>query len=133
LGKRDRIRVYGQDYPTPDGTCIRDYIHVCDLCDVHLLAAGAIEPGEFKAYNLGSGEGFSVKEVIDACREVTGRPIVAEPSPRRPGDPPRLVASSRKAETELTWQRKHSDLKTIVAHAWKWHQAHPDGYGDCGL
>jgi UDP-glucose 4-epimerase len=130
LGKRDRVRVYGQDYPTPDGTCIRDYIHVCDLCEAHRLAAAAIEPGACKAYNLGSGEGFSVKEVIDACRDVTGRPIVAEPAPRRPGDPPRLVASSRKAETELGWHRRYSDLKTIVAHAWKWHLNRPEGYGD---
>jgi UDP-glucose 4-epimerase len=128
MGRRERVSVYGQDYPTPDGTCIRDYIHVCDLCDAHRLAIGAIEPGVFKAYNLGSGEGFSVKEVIDACRRVTGRPIAAEAAPRRPGDPPRLVASSRKAERELSWRRRYADLATIIEHAWKWRKSHPDGY-----
>jgi UDP-glucose 4-epimerase len=128
-GKRDCIRVYGEDYDTPDGTCIRDYIHVSDLCGAHLLAAGAIELGQFKAYNLGSGEGFSVHEVIEACRQVTGQKICAKTAPRRAGDPPKLIASSRKAERELGWSRKYADLKTIVAHAWNWHKSHPDGYG----
>ena len=130
LGKRESIRIFGDDYPTPDGTCIRDYIHVRDLCDAHLLAAGAIEIGRCKAYNLGSGEGFSVKEVIEACRRVTGHPIPAVLTPRRPGDPPKLIASSEKAMRELGWKRRHSDLATIVMHAWNWHRSHPNGYGD---
>jgi UDP-glucose 4-epimerase len=130
MGKRDCIRVYGEDYPTTDGTCIRDYIHVRDLCDAHLLAAGAIEPGKCKAYNLGSGEGFSVREVIEACRQVTGHKIPAKVAPRRPGDPPKLIASSKKAERELGWMRKYTDLKAIVASAWNWHRTHPNGYGD---
>jgi UDP-glucose 4-epimerase len=130
LGKRPSIKVFGQDYDTPDGTCIRDYIHVCDLADAHVLALGAIEPGQVKAYNLGNGEGFSVKEVIDACRTVTGATIPAEQAERRPGDPPRLVASSAKAIDELLWRPKYPDMATIVSHAWKWHKANPDGYGD---
>jgi UDP-glucose-4-epimerase GalE len=130
LGKRPSIKVFGQDYDTPDGTCIRDYIHVCDLADAHVLALGAIEPGQVKAYNLGNGEGFSVKEVIDACRTVTGTPIPAEPAERRPGDPPRLVASSAKAIAELGWRPKYPKLPTIISHAWAWHKANPGGYGN---
>lgn len=129
LGKRPSIKIFGQDYDTPDGTCIRDYIHVCDLADAHVLALGAIEPGQAKAYNLGNGEGFSVKEVIDACRAVTGAPIPAEQAERRPGDPPRLVASSAKAMAELGWRPKYPELPTIVSHAWAWHKANPSGYG----
>lgn len=129
LGKRPSIKIFGQDYDTPDGTCIRDYIHVCDLADAHVLALGAIEPGQAKAYNLGNGAGFSVKEVIDACRAVTGTPIPAEQAERRPGDPPRLVASSAKAFAELLWRPKYPELPTIVSHAWAWHKAHPNGYG----
>ena len=129
LGKRASIKVFGQDYDTPDGTCIRDYIHVCDLADAHLLALGAVECGLVKAYNLGNGEGFSVTEVIDACRAVTGAPIPAEQAGRRPGDPPRLVASSAKAIAELLWRPEYPDLPTIVSHAWKWHKASPNGYG----
>jgi len=120
-GMREKIYIYGDDYDTPDGTCIRDYIHVCDLVDAHLLAAEALEPGKVKVYNLGSGEGFSVKEVIETCREVTGKDIPAELAPRRPGDPDRLIASSNKAMSELGWQRKRGDLKTIIADAWRWH------------
>jgi UDP-glucose 4-epimerase len=130
LGKRPSIKVFGQDYDTPDGTCIRDYIHVCDLADAHVLALGAIEPGQVKAYNLGNGEGFSVKEVIDACRTVTGTPIPAEQAERRPGDPPRLVASSAKAIAELGWRPKYPKLPTIISHAWAWHKANPGGYGN---
>ena len=130
MGKRDSIRIYGDDYPTPDGTCIRDYIHVADLCQAHVLAAAVIEPGRCKAFNLGSGEGYSVKDVIETCRHVTGHAIPAVVAPRRPGDPPRLVASSEKAMRELGWRRKYSDLKTLVAHAWNWHRTHPKGYGD---
>jgi UDP-glucose 4-epimerase len=130
LGKRPSVKIFGQDYDTPDGTCIRDYIHVCDLADAHLLALGAVEPGQAKAYNLGNGKGFSVKEVVDACRTVTGSPIPAEPAERRIGDPPRLVASSRKAIAELGWRPEYPDLPTIVSHAWAWHKANPDGYGE---
>ena len=121
-GLRDELKVFGDDYDTPDGTCIRDYIHVCDLADAHVLAAGAIEPGRVKVYNLGNGEGFSVKEVIETCREVTGHEIPAEITPRRPGDPPRLIASSQKAIAELGWQPQFPDLKTIVSDAWRWHK-----------
>ncbi|MFB3890581.1 MAG: UDP-glucose 4-epimerase GalE [Phycisphaerae bacterium] len=129
LGRRRCVQVFGDDYETPDGTCIRDYIHVCDLADAHLLAAGAIEPGQVKAYNLGNGEGFSVQEVIKTCRQVTGHKIPAEIAPRRPGDPPRLVASSAKAMAELKWQPRFPYLKEIVGHAWQWHKSHPTGYG----
>jgi len=128
-GKRDGIQIYGDDYDTPDGTCVRDYIHVCDLADAHVLALDAVEAGKTKVYNLGNGEGFSVREVIDACRKVTRCDIPAEVAPRRPGDPPRLVASAEKAGRELGWQPKYPKLETIVAHAWAWHENHPDGYG----
>ena len=119
LGKRKDIKIFGDDYDTPDGTCIRDYIHVCDLADAHAQAVNAIEPGKAKVYNLGNGEGFSVKQVIDTSREVTAAAIDAEAAPRRPGDPPRLVASSKRAIAELAWKRRYPDLKTIVQHAWK--------------
>ncbi len=128
MGKRPGIKIYGDDYDTPDGTCIRDYIHVCDLADAHVLAAGAIEPGKVKAYNLGNGEGFSVKEVITTCRSVAGHKIPSELSPRRPGDPARLIAASAKATAELGWQPKYPYLKEIIGHAWQWHKNHPSGY-----
>ena len=128
-GVRPMIQIFGDDYDTPDGTCIRDYIHVCDLADAHLLAAAAIEAGKVKAYNLGNGEGFSVREVIDTCRQVTGSKIPWELSPRRQGDPARLIASSQKAMTELNWQPKYPYLKEIIGHAWQWHKTHPHGYG----
>jgi len=128
LGKRPKIFIFGDDYDTPDGTCIRDYIHVCDLADAHLLAMDAVEAGRVKVFNLGNGEGFSVREVIETCREVTGHDIPAEIAPRRPGDPPRLVASSEKAKVELKWRPRYPDLRQIVAHAWAWHQGHPNGY-----
>lgn len=128
LAQRESISVFGEDYDTPDGTCIRDYIHVMDLASAHVLALGAAEPGAVKVFNLGNGEGFSVREVLDTCREVTGHPLPARSAPRRPGDPPRLVASCEKAQAELGWKREFPDLKTIVAHAWKWHQSHPEGY-----
>jgi UDP-glucose-4-epimerase GalE len=128
--RRENIKIFGDDYDTPDGTCIRDYIHVCDLADAHVLALDAIEPGSVKAFNLGNGEGFSVKQVIDTCREVTGHAIPAELAPRRPGDPSRLVASSAKAAAELGWTPRYPKLSTIVSHAWQWHSSHPDGYGD---
>ncbi len=130
LGRREDIKIFGDDYETPDGTCVRDYIHVCDLSDAHVLALGAAEAGKVKAYNLGNGEGFSVKQVIDACREVTGHAIPARRAPRRPGDPARLIASSARAQEEMGWRPRFPKLTTIVEHAWKWHREHPDGYGE---
>jgi UDP-glucose 4-epimerase len=130
LGRRAHVRIFGADYDTPDGTCIRDFVHVCDLCEAHVLSLAAVEAGAVKVYNLGNGQGFSVRRVIEACREVTGHEIPAEPAARRPGDPARLVASSRRAREDLGWQPARPDLETIVADAWKWHRAHPDGYGD---
>ncbi len=130
LGQREQIKIFGHDYDTPDGTCVRDYIHVCDLADAHVLALSAAEAGQVKAYNLGNGAGFSVREVIESCRTVTGHAIPAENAPRRPGDPARLVASADKAREELNWLPKFPDLETIVAHAWAWHQSHPNGYDD---
>jgi UDP-glucose 4-epimerase len=130
LGRRDKAHVFGEDYDTPDGTCIRDYIHVCDLADAHVLAVDAIRPGETKVYNLGNGEGFSVRQVIDACRAVTGHPVPADVAPRRPGDAPRLVASSAKAAAELGWRPRLAGLERMVGDAWRWHEAHPEGYGD---
>jgi UDP-glucose 4-epimerase len=122
LGRRQSIRVYGEDYPTPDGTCIRDYIHVSDLADAHLLALGALEPHDRVIYNLGNGKGFSVREVIDSARRVTGHPIPAEVHPRRPGDPAVLVASSERAIRELGWNPRYTQLDDILRTAWEWHQ-----------
>jgi UDP-glucose 4-epimerase len=129
LEKRESIGIFGDDYPTPDGTAIRDYIHVVDLADAHILALEAMREGEEHAYNLGNGQGFSVKEVIDVCRQVTGHPIPSKVLPRRAGDPPALVADSTRIKRELGWQPQYPDLEKIVASAWKWHRAHPDGYG----
>lgn len=128
LGQRENIKIYGTDYPTPDGTCIRDYIHIEDLVSAHLLALDALEKEEKLVYNLGNGKGYSVREVIETAREVTGHPIPAEETARRPGDSPRLVASSEKIIKELGWQPKTPDLKEIIASAWEWHQGHPKGY-----
>ena len=129
LGQRDKITIFGDDYPTRDGTCVRDYIHVVDLAQAHILALEALDEGS-RTYNLGNGRGFTVKEVIETCREVTGHPIPALPGDRRPGDPPVLIASSDKIRQELGWEPRYPDLKTIVAHAWAWHKTHPHGYGD---
>ncbi len=118
LGHRDKIFMFGDDWPTPDGTPIRDYIHILDLAYAHMLALESNTPGEHRIFNLGSGEGYSVKEVIEMCREVTGHPIPAEVAPRRAGDPAVLVASSEKAKAELGWDPKHTDLRTIVRDAW---------------
>jgi len=126
-GRRSHISVYGTDYDTRDGTAVRDYIHVEDLGDAHLLALDAVRPGEHRVYNLGSGTGYTVREVIEAARRVTGREIVAVEEPRRPGDPPRLVASNARARAELGWAPERS-LDDMVRDAWAWHQAHPDGY-----
>lgn len=128
LGQRPYIEMFGEDYPTPDGTCIRDYVHVNDLADAHLLALEKIQPGQGAAYNLGTGRGYSVKELIDACREVTGRPIEVRVGPRREGDPPELVASPAKAMRELGWQPRFTELREIIESAWRWHRSHPRGY-----
>lgn len=129
LRKREEIHIFGDDYDTPDGTCIRDYIHVLDLVDAHLLAVEKLRNGgESNIYNLGNGNGFSVKEVIEAARRVTGHPIPEKVVPRRPGDPARLVASSEKAKRELGWKPIHTSIDEIVASAWEWHQANPNGY-----
>ncbi len=122
LGRRASIRIYGDDYPTPDGTCIRDYIHVSDLADAHLLALDALESQDRIILNLGNGKGFSVREVIESARRVTGHPIPAEIHPRRPGDPAVLVASSDKAIRELGWQPRYTQLDDILRTAWTWHQ-----------
>ncbi len=118
LGERESVSVFGTDYPTPDGTCVRDYVHVADLARAHLLALDACTPGEHQIYNLGSGTGFSVKEVVDVCREVTGHPIPTTVAPRRPGDPAVLVASSEKIRRELGWKPAHATLRDMVADAW---------------
>ena len=122
LGRRSNIKIFGTDYPTPDGTCIRDYIHVKDLTDAHLLALNALEKNGRLIYNIGNGQGFTVREVIDSVRRVTGRPIPVEEQPRRPGDPAVLVASSDKIKRELGWTPNFADLDSIVASAWEWHQ-----------
>ena len=128
-GQREKLTIYGEDYPTPDGTCIRDYIHVTDLAQAHILALDYLMAGgENNVFNLGNGVGFSNKEVVDVARAVTGHPIPAEIGPRRPGDPARLVASSEKAKTVLGWDPKYADLNTIISTAWQWHKNHPNGY-----
>lgn len=128
-GARPHVEVFGSDYPTPDGTAVRDYVHVLDLAAAHVLAIEAIEPGMERAYNLGSGAGYSVRQVIDTCRTVTGHDIPEVASSRRPGDPPILVADSAKAHDELGWRPQHQSLAAIVESAWRWRRAHPDGYG----
>ena len=129
LGKREAISVFGDDYPTKDGTCIRDYIHVCDLSDAHILALDYLmKGGESDVFNLGNGEGFTVKEVIETARRVTGHPIPAKICPRRAGDPAQLVASSEKARSILGWKPRYNDLETIIQTAWDWHRNHPNGY-----
>jgi UDP-glucose 4-epimerase len=121
-GRREKFQLFGDDYPTPDGTCVRDYIHVSDLAEAHLLALDACVPGEHKIYNLGSGTGFSNKQVVDAIRLVTGHPLPVETSPRRPGDPAALYASSQRARDELDWEPTRESLERIVADAWAFHQ-----------
>jgi UDP-glucose 4-epimerase len=123
LGKRESVSIFGTDYPTRDGTCIRDYIHVCDLADAHVLGLEyLLKDGESNIFNLGNGSGFSVKEAIDAAREITGKEIKAVECDRRPGDPPMLVGSSEKARKILGWQPQYADIKVILTHAWNWHQ-----------
>jgi UDP-glucose 4-epimerase len=130
LGKRPKISLFGDDYPTPDGTCIRDYVHVDDLGAAHVTAIEQLQPGDGLQINLGTGRGTSVREVIDACRQVTGHPIPAEVGPRRPGDPPELVADSRRAAKKLNWQPRYASISEIIATAWQWHRQHPHGYDD---
>jgi UDP-glucose 4-epimerase len=127
LGRKPHCEVYGTDYPTPDGTCIRDYIHILDLAQAHLLG---LAPSRKGFYNLGNGDGYSVREVIRMCEKVTGKAISTVEKPRRPGDPPRLVAAAARAINELGWKPKYPKLEDIVATAWSWHQRHPDGYPD---
>jgi UDP-glucose 4-epimerase len=126
-GKRDDVVIFGNDYPTPDGTCVRDYIHVEDLADAHILALRALDAGS-RRYNLGSGKGYSVQEVVDVAEAVTGREIVAKIGPRRPGDPAVLVAGSEKIRQELNWRPRYTKLEEIIASAWQWRLAHPNGY-----
>ena len=131
-GEATHVQIHGQDYPTPDGTCIRDFLHVRDIAVAHQLALEATGEGDasLEVYNLGSAAGFSVREVVEAARRVTGRAIPARPVKRRIGDPPVLVASSRRARRELGWQPKHSTLEQMLADAWAWREAHPIGYAD---
>lgn len=130
LGQRPRISIFGDDYPTPDGTCIRDYVHVDDLATAHLAALERLRAGETIQLNLGTGHGHSVREVIEACRRVTGHEIPADVADRRPGDPPKLVADSTRARQQLDWQPRYMELTPIVETAWRWHSSHPAGYGD---
>jgi UDP-glucose-4-epimerase GalE len=130
LGQRPAIEIFGTDYPTPDGTCIRDYIHIDDLAEAHLLALERLEPGKGSWYNLGIGRGYSVREVIRTVEEVTGKKVPIKEGPRREGDPPELVAASAKAQRELSWKPRYTELRPIIETAWNWHRKHPKGYGD---
>jgi UDP-glucose 4-epimerase len=129
LGKREKVTIFGEDYPTRDGTCVRDYIHVIDLAQAHILALRALDRGS-SFYNLGNGEGFTVKEVIDTAREITGRAIRADIGPRRAGDPAVLVAASDKIRKELGWVSQFPRVHEIIESAWRWHKANPNGYTD---
>jgi len=128
LGQREHITIFGEDYPTPDGTCIRDYVHVNDLIDAHVAVMDTLQPGDELAFNIGIGRGYSVHEVIQACKRVTGVDFTCVPGPRREGDPPVLFAESSKIHRELNWQAQHTDFDTIVESAWGWHRDHPHGY-----
>ncbi len=128
LGQRESVSIFGSDYPTPDGTCIRDYIHIADLVSAHQLALAALEKSDQLIYNIGSGNGFSVREVIETARKVTGHAIPVVESPRRPGDSARLVASSNKIRHELGWKPEHDNMRDILSSAWEWHKSHPKGY-----
>ncbi|MSP12766.1 MAG: UDP-glucose 4-epimerase GalE [Chloroflexi bacterium] len=130
LGRRPSVNIYGTDYPTPDGTAVRDYIHVVDLAQAHLLALAALDQGRSQIYNIGNGLGFSVHQVIEVARRVTGHPIPAQETPRRAGDPPQLVASSARIRQELGWQPRYPGLESIIASAWEWRRRHPYGYED---
>lgn len=129
LGKREFINIFGDDYPTPDGTCIRDYVHVMDLVDAHILGLEKLrQTGQSEIYNLGNGNGFSVKEVIEAVRKVTAQPIPSKITKRREGDPAQLIASSQKAIDKLRWRPKYSSLESMIESAWEWYKKHPEGY-----
>jgi UDP-glucose-4-epimerase GalE len=129
LGQRDALTIFGTDYPTPDGTCIRDYVHVEDLVDAHVTVMNALKPGDVRAYNLGIGKGYSNRQIVDAVKRVTGRNFTVKDGPRRPGDPPELYADPRKIKAELGWSARITDLDQIVATAWNWFSKHPRGYG----
>ena len=129
LGRRDSVTVFGTDYPTPDGTCIRDYVHVEDLIDAHVKVLGVLQPGDTRTYNLGIGRGYSVREIITAARKVTGREFKVIEGPRRAGDPPRLFADPSKIKHELGWSASITDLNEIIRSAWNWFQKNPRGYG----
>ena len=128
LGQRDSVQIFGTDYPTPDGSAVRDYIHIDDLADAHALALAHARAGEHRIFNLGNGNGFSVREVIAAAEQVTGQSIPAVEAPRRPGDPPKLIAAGQKVRDELGWEPKKPELETMIADAWAFAQAHPHGY-----
>lgn len=128
LGKRRGITIFGEDYPTPDGTCIRDYVHVEDLVDAHLLVASKLQAGQQLAYNLGIGRGYSVREIVSAAQSVVNRPFSVEVGPRRAGDPPALFADATKIQRELGWTAKQTDMRGIIESAWRWFERHPDGY-----
>jgi UDP-glucose-4-epimerase GalE len=130
LGQRSHAEIFGTDYPTSDGTCVRDYIHVDDLATAHLAALERLKPGEQLKLNLGTGQGASVKQVIDHCREITGHPIPTREGPRRPGDPPELVADPSAAKRVLGWEAKYKEVRSIIETAWRWHSTHPRGYDD---
>ncbi len=130
MGKRDHVTIFGTDYPTPDGTCVRDYVHVEDLCEAHIVVMEALQPGESRFYNLGIGRGYSVREVIDSARRVTGEHIKAVEGDRRPGDPPELYANADQINAELNWRAKYTDIDEIVRTAWNWFRKHPDGYDE---
>ncbi len=133
MGRRPSLKVFGTDYETPDGTCIRDYIHVCDLATAHLAAVEHLRAGgDSRQYNLGNGVGFSIREVLDAVEKATGYPVPAEDADRRPGDAARLIAGSDAIRKAWGWQPKYPDLETIIRHAWTWHERHPKGYDDRG-
>lgn len=128
LGQREKIMIFGDDYDTPDGSCVRDYVHVVDLADAHIRALEKLGDGQALTYNLGNGRGFSVKEIIETVRQVTGHPIPAEVGARRPGDPATLIASNEKAKQELGWEPEFTTPYAIIDSAWRWHKAHPNGY-----
>ena len=130
MGQRTHVEVFGDDYPTPDGTAIRDYIHVLDLADAHILALEALQDGPSRVYNLGSGRGYTVMEVVEAARKVTGHPIPTRMAPRRAGDAAALVADNSKITAELGWYPEYNSLEAIIQTAWAWHQSHPHGYAD---
>ncbi|MHC5119154.1 MAG: UDP-glucose 4-epimerase GalE, partial [Planctomycetota bacterium] len=130
MGKRDSIKIFGTDYPTEDGTCVRDYIHIEDLCKAHLLALKKLDSESELVYNLGNGTGYSVRQVIDTVRKVSGKDFTVEETDRRPGDPPVLTADAAKARNELGWSTDFPELETIVENAWKFHNTHPNGYED---